>query len=68
MPNDIIVAQEVKKFPNKEKIAKQKITIDVKDNWVFINHDGDVLSMSLDNFFELQCLSGEAIKNYKSLK
>jgi len=65
---DIIVNQNVKQFNDQEVTVEQKIIVDVEDNWVFIKHNGTTLSMALANFFELQSLSEEAIKKYKSLK
>ncbi len=65
---DIIVKQDVVRFPDVPGIAEQKIVIDASDQWVLVQHNGEELSMSLPNFLELQSLSGEAIKQYKSLK
>ena len=65
---DIIVKQEVAHFPSDKFKVEQKIIIDVNDNWVFVQHNGETLSMSVSSFLELQSLSSEALKQYKSLK
>lgn len=68
MPNDIIVANKVKRHPDEKIKVEQKIIIDVKDNWVFIIHNGETLSMPVTAFLELQELTSQALKQYKSLK
>lgn len=64
----IIVKQDVAHYPTDDIMVKQKIIIDVNDNWVFIQHNGKSLSMSISSFFALKELSEEATKQYESLK
>jgi hypothetical protein len=68
MGKDIIVTNKVKRHPDEKIMVEQKIIIDVKDHWVFIIHNGETLSMPVTAFLELQELTSQALKQYKSLK
>jgi hypothetical protein len=55
--------QEVKLFSDSDRKGNQSVSIDFdkdeNDYWVFIQHDGDALSMSLKNWNKLIELSKE---------
>jgi len=55
--------QTVILFNDSNKTAKQFVTIDHKDGWIIVTHDGNCLSMSIDNWIKLVGLASDIIKN-----
>jgi hypothetical protein len=45
--------QYVKLFQDSSKKAKQRIIIDTDEKWIILNHNGDELTMSLDNWYKI---------------
>lgn len=57
--------QTVTLFKDSDKLAKQFVNIDYKDEWIIVTHNGDCLSMSIDNWLKLISLSSELTKSIK---
>ncbi len=53
MPN-YTAKQTVQLFKDEPKTVQQSVNIDTEEKWVNIIHDGEELSMSLENWLKLQ--------------
>ena len=49
--------QTVKLFDDSEKTGKQYVTVDVEDKWICVTHNGDCLSMTIENWLKLVSLA-----------
>lgn len=57
--------QTVTLFEDSNKTAKQYISVDKNDQWIIVTHDGNALSMSINNWLKLVSLSSELTKSIK---
>lgn len=60
---EINLNQTVRLFSDEDRIGIQEVTIDTADelgNWIVISHDGNELSMSLENWEKLSELVQKA--------
>lgn len=58
------LSQMVKLDQDGEKMVEQSFTFDPNDNWVHIFHDGNEISLSLENWNNLKML-GDKVLNKK---
>lgn len=56
----INLEQKVKLFEDSPTMVKQEVFIDTADNWIVINHDGQELSMRMENWERLNELVTKA--------
>lgn len=56
----ISLEQNVKLFKDEKILGKQEVFIDTEDNWIVINHDGQEVSMRLENWEKLVDLVNSA--------
>ena len=59
-------SQNVKLFDDSEKQGEQFVSYDPQDNWICITHDGETISMSVENWLKLMELSKKVLKFEKS--
>jgi hypothetical protein len=57
--------QTVKLFRDSDKTGKQFVTVDYEDNWILITHDGEAVSMSIENWRKLVALAECVINGEK---
>lgn len=55
------LTQEVKLFDDSEKTGKQYVTINPEDEWICITHNGDALSMRIENWLKLVSLADKLL-------
>ncbi len=65
---NIQLTKVVQLFPDEEKKATQKISLDIDDNFLSIIHDGNELVLSLENWRSLNDLVNQATHIQKSIK
>ena len=54
--------KNVKKlFDDSEKTGKQFVTIDNEDKWICVTHDGNEISLSIENWLKLVSLADELL-------
>lgn len=56
----ISLEQKVKLFKDEKILGKQEVFIDTADNWIVLNHDGQELSMRMENWEKLNELVTKA--------
>ncbi|MCZ8144890.1 hypothetical protein [Flavobacterium sp.] len=60
--NHTTLTQTVILFPDEDTQAVQRVTVDKKDGWIILNHSGDEISLSLENWDKLKELAAKTIK------
>lgn len=63
---EIEISQKVTIFPEDPEMKKevvQRIKIDNDEDWIYISHDDNCLSMSLVNFFRLSQIIEKALSS-----
>lgn len=57
------LSQKVKLDQDSEKMVGQFVTFDPEDNWVCITHDGNEISLSLENWNKLKELAEKVLND-----